>query len=677
MPSAELFGRTLQFATDEYCLTSPFSAILHLAWAVMIIFRCKFRQEAGFYSSIEHESVDANAACCLAVVLLDVLIFIVSSRGTVMEPERRASVPRFLVLRSFIKCCLFLTVLIICIPWLCEGELPLVADFRCRVVIITEVVCHSLFLVSTLTSFFLGGGGILGRIMTCVQYLFGGKSFSSDLQKMLLQVHDDVDLVPSDIVFGLWLVGRRQRLMRKNAPPEGVPVDVIRDEDLISNILTVMPMAFSVYGWVLYLCQALVRDVRSCNFCGLCRVIVDVCRACPCRGCFEWFCVKEHAKRKWPLHMWAFREELRQAGLHDKVDIVHASWNEKDDEKDGLHAVPMAVLVHRPMDAVIITVRGTFSGKDLVADLDAHLEDFTPHSPGAETCYGAHAGILRIVRYVRKQLENVRRAGSDDGDVLDRSRVFCTGHSMGAGVAALLALELRESLGDRVQYIGFDPPGATMSPELAERVEAMGGVSIVHAHDWAPRISIRSIQILRERICLELADCNMSKLCMAIRACTCSSGQGRRHSATGADDMDRAIRTGARLRPQESFSVLSEGLLARSSSEDSPPHPIRNFSRRVATRHGHVDFWAEPTRCPGKLMLVRPTQRKGWPICGIWKTPESWGAMWIEPEVIEEIVVTKRALMYHVPALIAQAVRGALVTSGTSAGTAAARPPAS
>jgi hypothetical protein len=51
--------------------------------------------------------------------------------------------------------------------------------------------------------------------------------------------------------------------------------------------------------------------------------------------------------------------------------------------------------------------------------------------------------------------------------------------------------------------------------------------------------------------------------------------------------------------------------------------------------------------------------------------------MWVEPEEIEELVVTKRALMYHVPALIAQAVKGALGASGTSAGIAAARPPVS
>ncbi|CAK0792622.1 unnamed protein product, partial [Prorocentrum cordatum] len=646
----------------------PFSAALHLTWAVLLLCRRRFRQGAGSFSYLELESVDANAACCLAVVLSDAAIFAVSSRGTVMEVERRRAVPWLLVLRLWFKCWLFLTV-ILPIPWLCGGDLPLIADSTCRCVIVTEVVCHTLFLVLAPTSLFFGSGEVLGRIMACVQRLFGGKSFRSDLNKLLMQVHDEVDLVPSDIAFGLWLVGRRQRLMRKNGPPAGVPVNLDEDKDLIRDILTVMPIAFNVYGWVLYFCQALVRDIVSCNFCELCRMIVDICRACPCRGCFEWWCVKEHTKRKWPLHTWAFKEELRQAGLLDHVDILHASWNETDDEQTEFHAVPMAVLVCRPINAVVITVRGTFSGKDLVADLDAHLEDVEPHAPDREKCHGAHAGMLRIVRYVKKEWDLVKTRLA--GDACCSRHIICTGHSMGAGVAALLALELRKDLGDCVRYIGFEPPGATMSPDLADKVKEMGGVSIIHAHDWAPRISIRSIQYLRERIVLELAACNTSKLGMAIGMCMCRS-----HCENDGIDKtptQRSDSTACRLRPQ---NTLSEMLLAHLSSEDvqtaADHHPLHKFSSRIATKHERDDYWADPTRCPGKLMLVRPTQRStGWPTCGIWKPPISWDAMWIEPEEIEEIVVTKRALMYHVPALIAQAVKGALGSPGKSADTAA------
>ena len=73
-------------------------------------------------------------------------------------------------------------------------------------------------------------------------------------------------------------------------------------------------------------------------------------------------------------------------------------------------------------------------------------------------------------------------------------RVVTTGHSLGAGVAALVALYLRNFFPGTVAW-AFEPPGGLADARLADA--AQGCVtSVVLGKDWVPRLTLASFERL-------------------------------------------------------------------------------------------------------------------------------------------------------------------------------------
>ncbi|PNH00433.1 Sn1-specific diacylglycerol lipase alpha, partial [Tetrabaena socialis] len=73
-------------------------------------------------------------------------------------------------------------------------------------------------------------------------------------------------------------------------------------------------------------------------------------------------------------------------------------------------------------------------------------------------------------------------------------RVVLTGHSLGAGVAALLGPLLREQF-PNLRCWAFAPPGGLMSPQAASLTRDYC-VSVVHAKDMIPRLAVASMEQL-------------------------------------------------------------------------------------------------------------------------------------------------------------------------------------
>uniref|UniRef100_A0A383W0M9 sn-1-specific diacylglycerol lipase n=1 Tax=Tetradesmus obliquus TaxID=3088 RepID=A0A383W0M9_TETOB len=91
-----------------------------------------------------------------------------------------------------------------------------------------------------------------------------------------------------------------------------------------------------------------------------------------------------------------------------------------------------------------------------------------------------------------------------------------TGHSLGAGVAALLALHYR-SLFPRVRVWCFAPPGGLMSPAAAASLKDIC-YSLVSAKDMVPRMSLWTIERLRDEMMLCALRCKMPKLKLLLGA---------------------------------------------------------------------------------------------------------------------------------------------------------------
>lgn len=184
------------------------------------------------------------------------------------------------------------------------------------------------------------------------------------------------------------------------------------------------------------------------------------------------------------------------------------------------------IAVDQEAQSIVLTCRGSLGLSDIITDLTAEFEEVSvPHAPSGQT-YLAHQGMLAAARKllahrsrVHDTIAQALRDHPDYGLVL-------TGHSLGGGVAALLAIllacpktvynqletedsKLPVSTATSKFVIAPDsglPPGraitafaygvpSTTSIDLADYAEGLV-TSIVHGNDLVPSLSLGAIRDL-------------------------------------------------------------------------------------------------------------------------------------------------------------------------------------
>jgi hypothetical protein len=153
------------------------------------------------------------------------------------------------------------------------------------------------------------------------------------------------------------------------------------------------------------------------------------------------------------------------------------------------------VAVDRASRRVVVAVRGTMSLQDLLTDLDTEVAPLDAHGlPGHYT----HRGILRSALFVRRELQAVgalqgfMRANPDFA-------LWFVGHSLGAGIAVLLALLMRAEFPE-ARAVAFGCPllldeALAAAPDTVRRVTV-----VVHNTDVIPRASFHTLHTLRNQI---------------------------------------------------------------------------------------------------------------------------------------------------------------------------------
>ncbi|ORY47910.1 hypothetical protein BCR33DRAFT_714958 [Rhizoclosmatium globosum] len=170
-----------------------------------------------------------------------------------------------------------------------------------------------------------------------------------------------------------------------------------------------------------------------------------------------------------------------------------------DHSKRSLSSTRYFIAWDAGLKAVVVSVQGTMSGSQVVTDLNA---EYFPFGEGA-----AHVGMLRAAQGI-VDLHFGEVKGWIEG--FGAGAVYCTGHSLGAGVAVLVAMlleerkeELFEGREGVVKASVFACPGVVTRP-LAERCVGFVDTYIME-NDIVPRISYGTMYAFKEML-LEAAD---------------------------------------------------------------------------------------------------------------------------------------------------------------------------
>ncbi|CAE8650429.1 unnamed protein product, partial [Polarella glacialis] len=168
------------------------------------------------------------------------------------------------------------------------------------------------------------------------------------------------------------------------------------------------------------------------------------------------------------------------------------------------------VAVDYEVGCVVVALRGTSSARDALVDL---VCEPTELELGGLRGF-AHGGMLRAAQHLARPLaeaahrglEELTRSSAPGDDTVPprasppvaRPRVVLCGHSLGAGVAALIAALWRDSgeMPCEVQCVAFacpQVPDASLSQALCNHT-----TSIVLGDDLVPRLSLSTVQDLRE-----------------------------------------------------------------------------------------------------------------------------------------------------------------------------------
>ncbi|CAG8567174.1 5038_t:CDS:2 [Ambispora gerdemannii] len=193
--------------------------------------------------------------------------------------------------------------------------------------------------------------------------------------------------------------------------------------------------------------------------------------------------------------------------------IVHSSH--QNPPSSGNHYSPTYYLIRdHSAKSIILALRGTMSIHDLIVDLSCEYEDLIlPEDiqSGDLTRYKVHKGMMKVAKAlatpgqsgVFEELKRELEQNEDYGLVL-------IGHSLGAGIASLLALlwaspktrmTTRWShlpLGRRVHAYAFATP-CVMSAGLSKRAKTLV-TSVAYGNDVICRLSIGHVRDLRNMV---------------------------------------------------------------------------------------------------------------------------------------------------------------------------------
>ncbi|RWS28188.1 sn1-specific diacylglycerol lipase alpha-like isoform X6, partial [Leptotrombidium deliense] len=331
----------------------------------------------------------------------------------------------------------------------------------------------------------------------------------SEIAKLLSEFFRDLDVVPSDVIAGLILLRRVQRIQRQIIVNEknndtyqflsGVAITPktkfldVTHSAIVNDIRTLihyLHYAVAVYGWPMFMMN---NSATGC--CQLCPFLR--CTRCAKRFGFKCCGSNSVLDSVYPPVIigdnccncnYAALQRICQT---HRFEIIYITYHVAIGEP------PFFVALDHEKRTIVVSVRGTLSLQDVITDLNAE-GDLLPTNPRREGWFG-HRGMVEAAAYIRKKLtdEKILHKALNyrpEKGTQDYSLVL-VGHSLGAGTAAILAILLKEDYPELVCY-SFAPPGGLLSLPATEYTKGFI-TSVILGKDVVPRLGLHQMESLR------------------------------------------------------------------------------------------------------------------------------------------------------------------------------------
>jgi len=322
----------------------------------------------------------------------------------------------------------------------------------------------------------------------------------------------------------------------------------------------------------------------------------------------------------------AVKATLADMPGHERSRLIYSSSD------NAVKVTRYAIFVDELRREVVIAIRGTLSVSDAITDLLADPVELTDHAlvKGLPGHHYVHLGFWEAAQNVLLDLEKngvihqfvggqqsctvmTGRSSRDNSSDGKTSLLTCqdygllvVGHSLGAGVAQLLVGLLRLKY-HRTRCLAYGAP-AVCSEALARR---LGEVTVpcVVGDDIIARLSVRNMELLRDRMIVLTAHCQIPKY--------------------------RLLWKGIR----ENWEMPTGSFLSMAPTD---PRIVRILAKTAKSKSSPSFFHA------GRVVHLQVTQTKRcW--CGRGVRDTVFRAHWVDFSDFQEVLITRRMFAQHVP----------------------------
>ncbi|KAI9199330.1 uncharacterized protein BJ171DRAFT_518816 [Polychytrium aggregatum] len=547
MPALLIFGRRWPIASDDLIFSALYGIAIHSFRAVVHLWL--------LYPLAVHECTHPLLSAfnwlllptLLALVCTEYFVATVSLRGTVANEIPRLPIRKWIYIHTFFSICdfllqLFALLIIFGHPGIaCEaGGIPVLYF---EIITLATILGYLIFFVVMVGLFMRSTSpqpvsqasaesqwrfwiyvlcfGHRKAVASQSQSASTSGDLLSSFAKAIADFFQDSETVPSDILVGLILVRRSQKIRQRmqerlsaqvgsNYSEERPPVRLHE----LADAAHYMQYALSIYGLPLYLFERFPTRIFEV--------------LCPTRRSSAASHVSRNVQTHlgnvgWPCccvpgHPPPLPDERGGHGGHP--DLIYFSGD------NGLFRSPYYICFDHKKGAVVIAIRGTLSTADCLVNLHCDLAPFSfpsdddleagrpplSQAGGLSGSAQAHAGMLQTAKNIYDEIERLNLLLPIFASARYSSyKLVCCGHSLGGGVATLLCHLLRISHFPQATCIAYAPPGCLSTREALPYFERFV-TSVVLGADAVPRLSWRSVNYLQHQIGRFLRNCHYPKV---------------------------------------------------------------------------------------------------------------------------------------------------------------------